>query len=300
MENNFELIIPSYKYNFGSQNKNVFKNEYGTWTIYIFSSHNCSLNGIVILDPVFDQKRLDYKQIKIDVECINPDGHNSFVIAKHLEKAIFTFGPTDSQFNSTQLFYEITVKITMPEISNAEEKETGVKSHLKSLFDSKKDADITIKVEDEEIKVHKVILKRSEVFAKLLSDTENETESDIIELKDIKHEVIVEMCRYLYYDEIPKIKILALPLLVAAGKYSIDDLAEKCEKYLMTNITFENYYDVLTTAYELQKEDLRKVAADFVIKNNESIFSSDMWNKLKIEHAQLAMLVMEEYILKNK
>jgi speckle-type POZ protein len=144
-------------------------------------------------------------------------------------------------------------------------KQLGTKAHLKNLFESGALADITIKSEDKELKVHKLILARSEVFAKMLSGETEEAQSAVIKIKDISHEVLVEMCRFLYYDEVPKMKSLALELMVAADKYMVEDLAAKCEKFLMDNITVENFHDVLVTANRLSKDKLREAAIDFII-----------------------------------
>ncbi|KAG5670695.1 hypothetical protein PVAND_000942 [Polypedilum vanderplanki] len=70
------------------------------------------------------------------------------------------------------------------------------------------------------------------------------------------------MCRFLYYDEIPKIDSLALPLLIAADKYMINDLANKCEKFLMLNITIGNFHEALVTADQLNKNKLREATID--------------------------------------
>jgi speckle-type POZ protein len=141
----------------------------------------------------------------------------------------------------------------------------GVKVHLKNLFESGAFADITIKSEDKEINVHKLVLSKSEVFAKMLSGETKEIQSAVIKIEDISHEVLVEMCRFLYCDEVPKMESLALELMVAADKYMIDDLTAKCEKFLMGNTNKSNFLDVLVTADRLNKDQLRETAIDFIL-----------------------------------
>ncbi|KAG5670692.1 hypothetical protein PVAND_000939 [Polypedilum vanderplanki] len=284
----------------GSKNTKIFTNVYGKWTVTILSvGYYPSLIGIIFLDPVFKKKLVDWKQVNIEVDCKNSNGYNESVTAENLEKTTFVFQTSSNQGSYCTLSYQINIKIKMPEISIIEDKRFGTKNHLKSLFDSGKDSDITIKAEEKEIKVHKLILKRSEVFAKMLNGTSKETQSKIIEIKDIKYEVIVEMCRFLYYDEIPKIDSLALPLLIAADKYMINDLANKCEKFLMLNITIGNFHEVLVTADQLNKNKLREATIDYIIANRKSIFPSVTWKTLKTNHMQLAMLVMEKFMLKD-
>jgi speckle-type POZ protein len=156
--------------------------------------------------------------------------------------------------------------MVMPQIQSTESVEpTGSKSHFKKLFMSAKLADIVIMTKDGEFGVHKNIISRSDVFECMLYGTTNEAQSGVIRIEDINHDVLVEMCRFLYYDEIPKIQTLALELLVAADKYMVSDLAVKCCQYLMVNITTENFLNILTTAYQLNKEALREAAIDFII-----------------------------------
>jgi speckle-type POZ protein len=153
----------------------------------------------------------------------------------------------------------------MPQYQTAAFESTGSKMHLKNLFASAKLADVTIKSKSSEFGVHKLILSRSEVFERMLSGTTKEAQSGVIHIKDIEHDVLVEMCRFLYYDEIPKLQTLALKLLIAADKYMISDLAAKCCQYLMTNITANNFLDILTFADKLNKQALREATIDYII-----------------------------------
>jgi speckle-type POZ protein len=142
---------------------------------------------------------------------------------------------------------------------------TGSKVHLKKLFDDEICTDVTIKSKDGEFSVHKLIISRSEVFERMLSGETKEAQSGVIEIEDIEYDVLVEMCRFLYYDEIPKLQTLAIELLVAADEYMISDLAARCCQFLTFNITTENFLNVLTTADKLNKENLREAAIDFII-----------------------------------
>ncbi|KAG5670898.1 hypothetical protein PVAND_001129 [Polypedilum vanderplanki] len=304
MNDKFKFFLSFNQSKLGLGKFGNFKNDYGLWFIRT-NGNPQSFTGTIGLDPAFDKNLVDWKQIEINVRLIKSafNRHSdtiASVTARYLEKNIFKFGLTKSMTGDlTQINFSCIVEINMPIILNNKKnsKRDGAKNHLKSMFESGNDADITIMSEGKELKVHNFILKRSEVFSKMFSGEMKESRNRIVVIEDIKHEVIVEMCRYLYYDEIPKIKSLALPLLVAASKYLIDDLVEECEDFLMTNITLDNYHEVIVIADQLNKEKLREAAIDYIITNCKSIFPSTAWKELKTSHVQLALTVMEKFML---
>ncbi|KAG5670696.1 hypothetical protein PVAND_000943 [Polypedilum vanderplanki] len=167
MVKSFELNIPSFKYSNGSTNTKIFTNVHGKWTVIILSGGLYpSLMGTIVLDPVFKEKLVDWKQVNIEVDCKNSNGYNESATAEHLEKTTFVFQTSSNQGSYCAISYQINIKIEMPEISIIEDKRFGTKNHLKSLFDSGKDSDITIKAEEKEIKVHKLIFETIGSFCK--------------------------------------------------------------------------------------------------------------------------------------
>jgi hypothetical protein len=167
------------------------------------------------------------------------------------------------------------------------------------MFDSKKLADVIIITKGRnEIKASNFILSRSEVFDAMLNvhDTKEAREKTIV-IKDVDYHVMSEMIRYMYTDEVPKMNEMALNLMIAANKYNLPGLVSRCENYLKTNITVENFGNIIVVADTLNITELKEVAIQFIIDNHEKIFDTNMWKTLKLNHVQLGMEVMERCFL---
>jgi hypothetical protein len=175
-------------------------------------------------------------------------------------------------------------------------------SYLCDTFNSNKLADITIKTADgKEIKAAKFVLSRSPVFDAMLNhhDTK-EARKGVIQIIDINHEVLSEMVRYMYCDYTPKLKDMALELLIAANKYDIPGLLEKCKSYLRANISLENFANILICAERLQIDDLESVIMQFLIEHSETVFDSEEWQSFEENNLELANKVMRAYCKKLK
>jgi speckle-type POZ protein len=172
------------------------------------------------------------------------------------------------------------------------------KAHLMDLFETGKYADITIKIKGKkDIRAHNNILSRSTVIDAMLNRNEcKESRDKIIHIKDIEYEVIYEMIRFLYYDEIPRMKEMAVKLMIAADKYDVPKLVSECENYLLNNVGMENFSEVLVASHALNVPQLKNTAIDFVIDCRKEIFASDGWKALKESHNMLAWEVVEKFM----
>jgi speckle-type POZ protein len=170
---------------------------------------------------------------------------------------------------------------------------------LKELFESEKLADVIIKTNAEkDIKAHSIILSRSDVFDVMLNKHNlREARTKTIEITDIDRDVLVETIRFLYYDEAPLIEEMALDLLVAADKYNIQALHNKCVNFLWQNVDMENFSQILVIADRLSIESLKDETIEFIIKNRKEIFPSETWKQLKKDNVQLAMEIIEKLSL---
>jgi hypothetical protein len=174
-------------------------------------------------------------------------------------------------------------------------RDDSIATYLSDVFETNQFADITIKTKDgKEIKALKFILSRSPVFNAMLNlhDTK-EAQNGVIKIEDIEHEVLLEMIRYMYTDQVPKLKELALELMIAANKYDLPKLFEMCKDHLKANITIENFVDALTYADNLAIEDLEDAIMKFIADNDDAVFASNEWKLLKKDNSELAMKVME-------
>lgn len=143
--------------------------------------------------------------------------------------------------------------------------------------------DVTLRVMDQEMQAHKMILaSRSSIFAALF-DTVNEERlrnPSHIDVKDIKPEVMTEVLRYIYTNEVHNISMYAKDLLYAADEFDLGNLREMCEMELCENITPENAYDVLTLATKIKAERLRLRAARYINSHLMEIIQTPSFNKI--------------------
>jgi hypothetical protein len=164
------------------------------------------------------------------------------------------------------------------------------------MFEEGKLADIKIQTADgKEINADKFILTRSPVFDAILNkhDTK-EAQEGVIKITDINHDVLTEMIRYMYCDEIPKLNEMALNLLIAGNKYDLPGLVAETENYLKFNITIANFASILITADKLNVIGLKDAAIKFIIENHATTFATAAWKLLKENNVQLGMEVMEK------
>lgn len=102
--------------------------------------------------------------------------------------------------------------------------ESSILTDLKKIIRNEKLKDFTVKVNDEEFKVHKLLLAaRSSVFTELI---ENNIDAESLDLTDeISPEIFHQILKFIYTDELPQANILEL--LILANKYGIESLQRK-------------------------------------------------------------------------
>jgi hypothetical protein len=66
-------------------------------TVDVASACYAILFGTVALEPVFDDDVIDLKNVKMTVDCNNPNGYSSSVDAQLRGKSTFWFNSTTSQ-----------------------------------------------------------------------------------------------------------------------------------------------------------------------------------------------------------
>ncbi len=169
------------------------------------------------------------------------------------------------------------------------------------MFETEKFTDMKIKTSEEgkEINTHKIFLARSPVFEAMLNHDTKEIQENVIKITDFDHEIVEEMVRYLHTDEVPKLKELALELLVIGNKYDLPGLVRICKNFLKENITEINFASILITADQLEIADLKDTAFEFIINNHKAVFANADWKSLKKGHMELGMEVLEQFISKH-
>ncbi|XP_014227698.1 speckle-type POZ protein A-like [Trichogramma pretiosum] len=134
-------------------------------------------------------------------------------------------------------------------------------------FLDKKLSDVKLRTASgKEIPAHRLILSAaSPVFKAMFSHDTLENKNQSVDIIDISYEITLEMLRYVYTGIIENDKIsFIIELLMAADKYAIDDLKNKCEMTLSSNLSSENVVDILKVADKCSMKKLKKTAVNFV------------------------------------
>ena len=90
------------------------------------------------------------------------------------------------------------------------------------------------------------------------SDGESELAEtrDSIELPDCEYEIVLELFRYIYSDEVNLSGSNVMGVLYLAKKYMVPSLAEKCTEYLQDNLDPSNVFSILPSAQKFEEGNL--------------------------------------------
>ncbi|XP_076270012.1 uncharacterized protein LOC143202398 [Rhynchophorus ferrugineus] len=148
------------------------------------------------------------------------------------------------------------------------------KDGLLGFFRNQKFVDCTFLIENKEVKAHKLVLaSKSVVFEKMLF---GDLASDLIVLDDAEANEFNQMLEFVYTDQISFTSMSnAWSMFYLARKYLLDDLVEKCMKYISDNLTINTL--VLSYEYsELYNEtELKNQCLSDITSVISGIFVSD-------------------------
>jgi speckle-type POZ protein len=173
----------------------------------------------------------------------------------------------------------------------------GINDYNKEMFETGRISDVTIKTKDnKEIKAHSFILSRSKVFnAMLNAHNTKEAQQKTIKIEDISFEVLNEMIGFMYYEKAPRIEEMAIDLLIAADKYDVPGLVNKCIGCLSDDINKENFSKILITAEQMHIQFLKDAAINFIIENRKEICKMKSWDQLTMENMELSFEVIDKF-----
>ena len=96
------------------------------------------------------------------------------------------------------------------------------------------------------------------ILLKAILEGNGKRTETIIELKDIKNTVLIEMLRFMYTGSVENIKDFASDLLKVAAKYEIDTLKKMCEDIVIQQLTVENSIEKLICAESYNAKKLNQ------------------------------------------
>ncbi|CAL9007438.1 unnamed protein product [Prunus brigantina] len=136
-----------------------------------------------------------------------------------------------------------------------------------------------------------VLASRSPVFKALLH---NETKE--IHICELWPQELGAFINYLYTAEICLDQQLARKLLVVAEKYQLHHLKDLCQKFLVSNLNWDNSLATYTFGHDHNDKQIIDAALMLITNNIEKLASSDEYAELKRSHPQLVIEIYEHIV----
>ncbi|XP_046981481.1 BTB/POZ and MATH domain-containing protein 6-like [Schistocerca americana] len=153
---------------------------------------------------------------------------------------------------------------------------------LAALLESGYDSDVTLVAGEARIEAHRLILSaRSPVFAAILRRHQREAS---LEIPDTEKDVLRQLLTFIYTDEAPELVRMAPQLLVAADKYDLQVLKDRCEQQLIADLDVENAADSAVLAVERCCPELRRAVVGFIRSHSLSVMGTRGWNDALHSH----------------
>uniref|UniRef100_A0A0K0FNX4 Speckle-type POZ protein-like (inferred by orthology to a human protein) n=1 Tax=Strongyloides venezuelensis TaxID=75913 RepID=A0A0K0FNX4_STRVS len=153
------------------------------------------------------------------------------------------------------------------------------------MFESSFLTDCVIKTGNTKINAHKVILcARSSVFSDIFKNTLEKSQTSTIEIEGFSVEVVKEMLKYIYKDEVSNISNIASDVLAIADKYKLDRLKVIAAKSLCADLTIENVCKRFILSEKFSSKELKEFCQPFIINNAESLIKTKEWKKIVENH----------------
>ncbi|KAF8771437.1 Speckle-type POZ protein B like protein [Argiope bruennichi] len=242
-------------------------------------------------------------QIIANKESLLPNDMLTFKCIFEIETEPFCFQTeTYKDFISSDLEYIVSA---VPEIEYNDTPDVSpLQTFLTDCLKIGTLSDVCLRTGSESFPVHRLILSIfSPVFKAMFTKDIQEEDRKYIDIPDVDADTLRLMLSYIYTNTVPSHGWeRSAQLLIAANKYELVDLEEKCTEFLTSNLTASNCFSILKIADSHHDQSLQTVVYRFMIKHNTEVFKSDAWKNFKKENFDLAMNTTERIIclMKNK
>ncbi|XP_044576438.1 speckle-type POZ protein-like [Cotesia glomerata] len=229
---------------------------------------------------------LDKNQVKHSIFHSEQEFKTSQKVwGSHLSKTILLTKPCEMMPNDTlTLCSEVIVtddKVTVPNVPLSSSK-IQIIQDLKELYNNRESGDVTINIENKQIKAHKVILMaRSPVLAAMFTHDMSEKKSNEVFITDISSDTFEKLLQYIYTDQVSDLDSIAGDLLEAADKYQLQSLKKKCEESLCKSLKPDNLISMMNFAERHNAENMLKYVTECIALDAENIIQSDEFKKLE-------------------
>lgn len=172
---------------------------------------------------------------------------------------------------------------------------------FRTLLDTGLHSDVILSIGDHEIKAHRAILAaRSPVFSAMFEHDTLEKQQNRVVIEDLSRESMVQLLKFLYTGEMDELTAQELlSLFVAADKYSLPKLKEKCSRSLCSLVSNEVALSVLVVANLHEDEELKNAAIQVVLDNAMEVMRSPEWLTFLKEYPEMANVIILNLAMKS-
>ncbi|GAQ90731.1 BTB/POZ/MATH-domains containing protein [Klebsormidium nitens] len=166
--------------------------------------------------------------------------------------------------------------------------------HYSQLLESGEASDLTLEVDGEQIRAHKLILcARSPVFKAQLMGPLRE-KSNTLQIDDVQAPIFRALLHFIYTDALPDSEtsssssssssstIMAQHLLAAADRYGLDRLRLICEAKLCEGVSVDTVATTLALAEQHHAAQLKKVCLQYAAQNLNPVMKSEGFEHLSV------------------
>nr|XP_042905552.1 speckle-type POZ protein-like isoform X1 [Parasteatoda tepidariorum]XP_042905553.1 speckle-type POZ protein-like isoform X2 [Parasteatoda tepidariorum] len=177
---------------------------------------------------------------------------------------------------------------TLPSFSSS------LQHDFRELFLSKKHSDVKLRVNNIDFLAHKAVLaSRSPVFSAMFDQDMLENQSGIVQIKDLNEKTLQNLLEFMYTDVVNEMDCEGtLNLLLAADKYQVLNLKDKCTSKILSLLSEENVCEVITVADMINHESLKTIALNFILEKASKILSAPNWCLWVEENMRLASEIL--------
>ena len=302
----YEWLITEYEAR-GFRLSPFFQVSPGGWspTTWYLKINSCEPDRVILSLCKDSKSRIS------DIKCTFSvlDSTGKTILAKATEFNLSDFDASLSKIKTWYKKYEIkeclfddslsirvkgTISFDPADSAAAENFNTSAVPHLKSLFEDKVFADVTILCGDESFDAHKAILaSQSPVLRKMFEVEMKEKHSNVIEIVDLDPSVVSDLLSFLYTGTVPNMKENAEELLKAADMYEMPHLFSACEAMLQSSLNDANVVQSLIRADMHNAAHLKTACLSYIRGNSTTVYKSSQWKHLQENYDKHSALLME-------
>jgi len=241
--------------------------------------------GTILIQPTFSLLNL-FGEVAISGDTDEPQemdaasniGDRCFCSWSMLQKMGLTTGPLTIQWKVKVFADTYTHSMSSSPVKCEKTPSDALSSDLACLLNSEEGADVVIRYDAGERKVHKaILLARSEVFRRMFSHDMTESINGKIDLPDADAALVDVFLHFLYAGHLPprqedeQKEDVCLRLLPLAKKYEVATLVAYCSTHLFSGLCAANAAELLRVADMLNVTPLKQQALAFITSSADTL-----------------------------